>query len=165
MLELGKQSALTALKRFIARRGLPTTVHTDNGTNFVGGSNDLKEIYEWLANTAKRNSIRASAQSLEVQWVFNVPYAPHRGGIWEAAVRRMKFHFKRIVGNEQFTFEMLMTVLAEIEAILNSRPLTPLSPDPNDLVALTPGHFLIGQELLTLPEFDLSDHQTNRLSK
>lgn len=84
-------------------------------------------------------------------WHFNPPSAPHFGGLWEAAVRSAKRLLVRIMGAHIFTYEELTTVLCRIEAILNSRPLTPASTDPHDLECLTPGHFLVGQPLLAIP--------------
>lgn len=79
-------------------------------------------------------------------------------------MKSFKHHLKRVVGDELFTFEQFVTFTTEIEAILNSRPLTPLSSDPNDLSALTPGHFLIGCAITSLPEDDLTTTANNRLS-
>ncbi|XP_076384102.1 uncharacterized protein LOC143261869 [Megalopta genalis] len=79
---------------------------------------------------------------------------PHFGGLWEAAVKSFKYHLKRVAGNELFTFENFNTLITEIEAILNSRPLSPISSDANDLLALIPGHFLIGDSLTSLRERD-----------
>lgn len=73
----------------------------------------------------------------EIQWKFIPPRAPHFGGLWEAAVRR-------IIGLTVFTYEQFHTVSTEIEGILNSRPLTTLSTDPNDPYSLTSSHFLTG---------------------
>ncbi|XP_029170291.1 uncharacterized protein LOC114939979 [Nylanderia fulva] len=63
----------------------------------------------------------------------------------------------RVAGDSHLTFEELQTTLCEIEAVLNSRPLTPLSSDPNDLAYLTPGHFLVGEVLSDFPCHDLTD--------
>lgn len=93
---------------------------------------------------------------------------PHaRAAFWrnlEAAVKSFKHHLKRVAGNKLFTFENFNTLLIEIEAILDSRPLTPIPSDPNDLLVLTPGHFLIGDSSTGLREPDFSDIPTNRLS-
>ena len=76
------------------------------------------------------------------------------GGLWEAGVKSFKQHFKKVAHPFKFTFEEFSTLLAKIEACLNSRPLSPMSEDPADFTALTPGHFLIGGPLLapTTPE-------------
>lgn len=85
-----------------------------------------------------------------ITWVFNAPYAPHQGGLWEATVKSMKYHLKRIIDERALTYEEYATVLARIEAVLNSRPLTALTDEPTDCNALTPAHFLIG-EAIRLP--------------
>jgi hypothetical protein len=87
------------------------------------------------------------------------------GGLWESAVKSAKHHLKRVAGNALFSFEEMQTLLTQIEACLNSRPLTPLSSDPNDLNPLTPGHFLTGAPLNAIPEQDTTFTATNRLSR
>ncbi|XP_076298325.1 uncharacterized protein LOC143217670 [Lasioglossum baleicum] len=100
----------------------------------------------------------------EISWHFMPALSPHFGGLWEAAVKSFKHHMKRVVGIELFTHEQFTTFVIEVEAILNSRPLTPLSSDPNDMSALTPGHFLIGGSLTCITETDFSQTPSNRLS-
>lgn len=95
------------------------------------------------------------------EWRFMIPAAPHQGGIYEAAVKSMKFHLTRIVGQKTLAQDQLATLLVEIEAILNSRPLYPLTDDPNDVQALTPGHFLIGEPLILPPPFMLDEQPRN----
>ena len=79
-------------------------------------------------------------------------------------MKSFKRHLIRIVGTELLTFEHLHTLVVEIEAILNSRPLTPISSDPKDPPALTPGHFLIGDTLTSLRERDFRTVPSGRLS-
>ncbi|GFX80569.1 integrase catalytic domain-containing protein [Trichonephila clavipes] len=75
---------------------------------------------------------------------FNPPAIPHFGDLREAEVKSFKSHLKRVVGNNILTKEEFFTLVTQVEAVLNSRPLFPLSEDPNDDLALTPAHFLIG---------------------
>ncbi|KMQ89534.1 hypothetical protein RF55_10830 [Lasius niger] len=77
-----------------------------------------------------------------IEWSFLPPYSPHLGGLWEAGVKSCKYHLKRVMCNALYTYEELATLLIQIEACLNSRPLSPSSSDPSDLQPLTPGHFL-----------------------
>ncbi|XP_015367520.1 PREDICTED: uncharacterized protein LOC107164278 [Diuraphis noxia] len=143
--DLSTKAFLAALDRFVARRGIPTDIYTDCGTNFVGAARQLNDLINDVAN---RDHISASVRTT---WHFNPPSAPHFGGLWEAAVRSTKSLMVKVMGEHTFTLEEFTTIICRIEAILNSRPLTPTSTDPSDLDCLTPGHFLIGQPLLTIP--------------
>lgn len=137
---------LAALYRFIARRGLPHEIFSDFGTNFVGESKQLRQ----LVNNPD-NHHRISSHS-SCTWIFNPSSAPHFGELWEAAVRSFKTFLTCVIGSHNPSLEELSTVLCRIEAISNSRPLTPMSLSPLDLDYLSPGQFLIGQPLLTVPE-------------
>ncbi|XP_015125911.1 uncharacterized protein LOC107047630, partial [Diachasma alloeum] len=135
--DLTSSGFLAALDRFISRRGKPTLIESDNGTNFTGANNEMKNIVTTLQQPHEDEKITRALSNQGIQWKFTPPLSPHFGGIWEAA----------------------------IEAILNSRPLTPISTDPQDLQALTPAHFLIGDTLTSRPELNLMDKKVNMLNR
>lgn len=161
--DLSTNAFLSALRRFIARRGRPTDLYTDNGKNFEGAANELEEVYQMLQNESQLQHIISDRTCERISWHFSPPKAPHFGGLWEAAVKVAKRQLYRQLGSSKLSFEDLTTVLAQIEASMNSRPIVPLSEDPNDIAALTPAHFLIGGVMHSLPEGDLHHIPMRRL--
>lgn len=162
--DLSTAAFLAALRRFIARRGCPTHMHSDNGKNFEGARNELHSLYKQLRDEHFVEKVYETCANKGVQWHMNPPKAPHFGGLWESAVRIAKRHLHRQLGNAMLSFEDMATVLTEIEAAMNSRPLTPLTEDPNDLSVLTPAHFLTGESLSVLPVPDFSTYPISRLN-
>lgn len=160
--DLSANTFIAALKRFCARRGLPNQLWSDNGTNFVGADRQLKEL---LASATFNSEVNQHLNNLGIQWNFITPSAPHMGGIWEGAVKSMKKHLRVVLGTAVLNFEELSTLLTQIEACLNSRPLCALSSSVDSCEALTPGHFIIGQPLNLVPEPGVSDVPTNRLDR
>jgi hypothetical protein len=156
---------LAALRRFIARRGKPKTIYSDNGTNFQGAAHQLHKVYAMLHSSSQMASVQDYLTSEGCNWRFIPPHGPHHGGLWEAAVKSMKQHLRRTMGSQISTYEELYTLLTEIEACLNSRPLCALSSDPHSSTYLSPGHFLIGDPLAQLPAADLTNVKLNRLSR
>jgi hypothetical protein len=146
--DLSTQALLACLRRFISRRGIPSDIVSDNGKNFVGLSNELKRLFK----LCQSEDVQHFTSSQSIRWHFIPPYAPNFGGIWESAVKSTKTLLIRACKSAILNFEELTTLLCQIEALLNSRPLTPMSSDPSDIRALTPGHFLIGTEMLSIPE-------------
>lgn len=161
--ELTSEAFLQSLRRFVARRGKPTNVYSDNGRNYVGANALLKELTSFFNQTAK--DLSNFAAEIGIQWHFIPSLSPHFGGLWEAAVKGTKHHLKRVLGDTKLTYEDYATVLTQIETILNSRPLSPLSTDPSDLEPLTPGHFLLGRNPTAVPSEDTSDVPVSRLSR
>ena len=141
---------LGALRRFFARRGKCSHLYSDNGTNFVGSSKQLDK--EFIKAIKNNSSIAPILEEEKINWHFIPPASPHFGGIWEAAVKSMKYHLKRIIGENKLTYEELSTLLSQIEAVLNSRPLHDMNNSPDGMETLTPGHFLIGRPLIECPE-------------
>ena len=140
-------------------------MYSDNGTNFQGASNELHEIYNMLHTSSQMTRIQDFLTSEGCDWKYIPPHSPHFGGLWEAAVKSMKYHLRRTLGSHIATFEELSTLLAETEACRNSRPLCALSDDPFNLTYLSPGHFLIGEPLTQLPAANYTNVKCNRLSR
>jgi len=131
----------------------------------VGANRELEKCRELFLLEQERRKIIDYTVSEGIRWHFIPIRAPHFGGLWERAVKSFKTHFYKMTTEAAMTFEEASTLVTQIEAILNSRPLTALSEDPNDLSYLSPGHFLIGDTLTSYPEVDLMKVKVNRLSR
>jgi hypothetical protein len=158
-------SFIGAFKRFMSRRGKPSRMYSDNATTFKGSDRELRFIHQEVIKSELFKNFISNCAENNVEWHFIPPRSPHVGGIWEAGIKSMKFHFKRIIGQSLFTYEEMYTCLTLIEACLNSRPITPLSSNPDDLSPLTPGHFLIGTALTAPAESDVTEINIHRLDQ
>ena len=155
--DLTTEAFVAALRRFIARRGCPTLIWSDHGSNFVGAKSELKALQDLLSSHITQGAVSEFCSSHNIQWKYIPERSPHFGGIWESAVKSAKTVLKRVVSPVKLTFEEFTTVLTQIEACLNSRPLTPVNlPEDDGIAALSPGHFLIGKPLMSLPDSQLS---------
>lgn len=163
--DLSTPAFLNALKRFISRRGKCSAIYSDNGSNFIGAKNKLNALAQMLVSQTHQDKVQNYLSEESISWHFIPPQSPHFGGLWEAGVKSVKTHLNKVLENALLTFEELYTVFTQIEACLNSRPLVPLSTDPSDFTALTPGHFLIGDALTAMPQESMASYQQNRLTR
>ena len=139
--DLSTSSFIRCLKKFVARRGLPTRIVSDNGKTFKSAAKVLRSI-------VSSDDVQQHASGLGIQWTFNLPKAPWWGGIFERLIRSTKRCLRKIIGKAKFTFDELLTAVIEVEAVLNSRPLT--STDMEE--PLTPSHLIAGRRIWSLPD-------------
>lgn len=124
--------------------------------------NQLADLYKLNRSQSHQTQVMSYALQNNIRFHF-IPSHSVFGSLWEASVKSTKHHLKRTIGNTILTYEEMYTVLTQIEAILNSRPLLPLSSNCEDFAYLTPGHFLTGRPLMAYPENDISNTPTSRL--
>ena len=136
---LETDSFLMALRRFIARRGQVKEIRSDNGTNFTGGERELRESI----NAWNLNKIHEALLQKGIKWNFNPPYGSHYGGVWERCIRTTRKVLRALLQTQTVDDEGLVTLLCEVESIINGRPITTVSGDPNDPEPLTPNHLLL----------------------
>lgn len=152
---LATAAFLEVFRRFIARRGRPKIVYSDNGRNFVGAQNFLKEV-DW--RKVERNGV-----SQQIQWKFNPPHAPWWGGWWERLIGLVKRLLRRMLGRACLSYEEMVTMLCDCEAIVNARPITYLSDAAAEFAPLTPAMFIQDLREVGVPDFDIVER--GRLQK
>ncbi|XP_018317371.1 uncharacterized protein [Mycetomoellerius zeteki] len=153
------EAFIAAYKRFTARRGICATLNSDCGTNFVGADRELRQRFDSASQELKE--LASILINHGTEWRFIPPAAPHFGDKWEAAVKSTN----KVIGDSTLTYEELTTLVTQIEAVLNSRPLSPLSADADDYTALTPSHFLLGEAPNVIPEPNLIEESGSQLNR
>ena len=137
---LDADSLLNAIRRFVARRGPPEKIFCDNGTNLVGAYRELSRNLKEL----QTDKMHEYCLKNGIQWHFNPPTASHMGGVWERLIRTIRKVFSGVFNARyKMTDEVLDTIFCEIESIINSRPVTKSSEDPNDSASLCPNQLLL----------------------
>jgi hypothetical protein len=157
---LDTDSFLLALRRSLARRGQVKEIRSDNGTNLTSGEKELrKAVGNW--NQAK---ILDHLLQRNIKWLFNPPYGSHHGGIWERCIRTARNILRALSKEQVVDDESLHTLMCEVEAIMNGRPITKVSDDARDPNALTPNHLLLAQSNPIFPPgiFKRSDVYSKR---
>ena len=154
---LDTQSFLMGFRRFVARRGPPSEVFSDNGSCLRAGEKELRQLLrQW-----NQHAISDELTQQNIRWHFNPPAACDMSGVWERMVGTVKRSLRAVLGRLIVTDEVLHTVLAEVEAVVNSRPLTHVSTEPSSLEALTPSHLLLGRPTSRLPPGLFQDGDTS----
>ncbi|XP_075542076.1 uncharacterized protein LOC142576031 [Dermacentor variabilis] len=151
--DLSATAFLLAFKRFVARRGVCSTVYSDNALTFKRAARDLKAMFRLL----QVEELQSYFAGNKIRWKFIVERAAWWGGFWERMVRSVKVALRKLLGRSSLSFEELITVLYEVEAVINSRPLTFIYDDAQEPEPLSPAHFLVGRKLTTLPPHLLPD--------
>lgn len=145
---LSTEAFLLCLRRFVARFGRPDVIYSDNGTNFVGTNATFSKL-NW-------SKIEEEAGIRQINWKFGPPASPWWNGFFERMVRSVKELLIRMLGRSILNYEELQTVLLDVEATINARPLTYVY--ENDLlIPLTPSHFIHGVTSKALDDVDHLD--------
>ncbi len=153
-------SCINAIRRFISRRGVIKELTSDNGTNLVGANQEMHRALKEL----RQEDLQRFSVSKGIKWRFNHPAASHHGGVWERQIRTIRKILQAMLEEQHLkvakTEEQLHTLMCEIEATINARPLTRASEDPQDLDVLTPNHLLQlrAPEYLPPGKFDKKDN-------
>jgi len=150
--DLSTHTFLLAFRRFTSRRSLPQTVISDNGSTYLAAAEELSSLFasEELKETLSRQG---------VQWKFIPKRAPWYGGFWERLVGLTKMSLKKVLGRAHISLLVLQTLVVEIEATLNDRPLTHVSCDIADSEPITPAHLLYGRRITCLPHRCVEDDE------
>jgi Arginine methyltransferase-interacting protein, contains RING Zn-finger len=144
---LSTDSFIQAFRRFCSRQGRPQVVYSDNGTNFVG-FHSVSEKLDW-------DDIAKHASAKKIEWRFNPPSSPWWGGWWERLIGILKSLLRRVLGHLSVDYEEMSTLLCECESVINSRPLTYMSDNAEDLAVLTPAMFLHELQETGVPEYEM----------
>lgn len=142
--DLTTSTFIRSLKRFCARRGLPHKILSDNGKTF-------KAAAKVVRSTVDQQDVKRYLSQIGVKWCFNLEKAPWWGGIFERLIKSVKRCLRKMIGQAKLTYDELSTAVIEVEAIINSRPLTYVSSDDLE-EPLTPSHLLVGRRILSLPD-------------
>ena len=153
--DLSEDTFLQAFRRFSSRKSLPRVVVSDNASTFMSAADDLKALFE-------SNVVQESLGNQGIVWKFIPCRAPWYGGYWERLVGLTKNSLKKTLGRAFVTLSSLQTLIVEIEAHLNNRPLTYVSSELNEPEPLTPSHLLYGRMINNLPHpFTTQDEVTD----
>uniref|UniRef100_A0A1I8BFS9 Integrase catalytic domain-containing protein n=1 Tax=Meloidogyne hapla TaxID=6305 RepID=A0A1I8BFS9_MELHA len=163
VLDLSAKTFLNALRRFMAKRGRPSYILSDNATNFHLTAKTLDEIWGKIIKSPETINFAAKEK---ITWKFIVPLSCWEGGAYERLCGLAKNAFKRAIGKRILPLDEMNTVISEVEGILNSRPLVSMDDNPDSVRTLRPFDFLLesGQPGLPPIEKNEDDEWKNKLN-
>ena len=143
--ELSAVAFLQSFRKFCARRGVPAVIMSDNAKTFKHSSKEIKKI-------VRSDQVREHLTNYNTEWQFIAEKAPWWGGYWERMVQSVKRCLRKTIGRSSLTIDEMGTVLVEVEATINNRPLTYMYNDSEGVsFTLTPAHLIYGRRLVTRP--------------
>ena len=154
--DMSATSFVRCLKRFVARKGIPRRFISDNAQTF-------KCTEKMLKSMVKQREVHQYLMTNKILWIFNVERAPWWGGLFERMVKSTKRCLRKVIGRSKLYYDELLTILVDVEGVINSRPLTYMAADDLD-EPLTPSHFLYGRRILTLPDGLTEDEDSDEFS-
>ena len=150
VLDMTVDSFMLAFRKFTSRKSLPRMMMSDNASTYLAAADELQQLLDCT-------SLKEALGSHGVTWQFIPKRAPWYGGYWERLVGLTKQALKKTLGRSFVTLPILETIVVEVEATLNDRPLTYVSADVADVEPLTPAHLLYGRRMTSLPHSDFED--------
>jgi len=137
---LDTSSFINALRKFLAIRGPVKQIRSDRGTNFIGACKDLQ-----IPSNVDEKAVKQFLSDHGCIWTFNPPHSSHMAGAWKSMIsiaRRILDSMLLQITSSKRTHEVLSNFMAEVTAIINNRPLIPVSTDPTNPFILTPATLL-----------------------
>lgn len=154
--DMSSPTFINALRRFVAIRGKVAEFRSDRGTNFVGSTDALGIAAVNVESLSMKNFLTNNGCT----WIFNPPHSSHMGGVWERMIgmtRRILDSMFLKESKKNLTHDVLNTLMAEVAAIINSRPIVPVSTDPSQPSVLSPYTLLTQKTELDVGPFEHFD--------
>ena len=166
MMNRTTESFILAIKRMANRRGMPHTIHSDNGSEMIKAKNDIKKLYETLNTAATHKELQ---NKYNIKWYHSTERSPQHNGVIERIVQTVKKPFYKVLNARLFTEGELNTILTDCEAASNMRPISATSENPEDdnLIPLTPCHLTVGEAIIPLPSeiYEYEEKHTKKTVK
>ena len=140
---------ILAWRRMMARRGVPVEIYSDEARAFVRAKKELATLFD----SVDKQKVERECDALGITWHLNVPHGQHRGGAWERMVRTLKDTLRKVLVKTSVDEPTFRTVVTEIEAFVNDRPLAVVSGSPTDVIPITPSMLTVGRQLRSLPDW------------